>query len=267
MHKGRPLRVSYGVGVDSTAMLIGLNRLGIRPDLILFADTGGELPETYAYLPIIGRWLKAQGLPPVTIVKNASPRAGHKSLEGECLTLGTVPSISYRANHSCAMKWKIAPQDKFCNHFAPFREAWARRERVITAIGYDAGAGDGRRLCKAFDAQEEVAKKKSKRWFRKYDYWYPLVDWGWDRAMAESVIRSELLPVPVKSSCFFCGARTKPEIVKLAVTHPDLFRRAVAIEVNARPKLRKIKGLGTRFAWGEFFEQNRLRVLDPEGTR
>ena len=62
MHDGRPLRVSYGVGVDSTAMLIGLNRLGIRPDLILFADTGGEMPETYEYLPIIGRWLKAQGL-------------------------------------------------------------------------------------------------------------------------------------------------------------------------------------------------------------
>ncbi len=110
MHKGRMLRVSYGVGVDSTAMLIGLNRLGIRPDLILFADTGGEMPETYDYLPIIGRWLKAEGFPPVTVVQNSSPRAGHKSLIGECLTNGVLPSISYRQNHSCAIKWKIKPQ-------------------------------------------------------------------------------------------------------------------------------------------------------------
>jgi hypothetical protein len=250
------------LGLEAVAMTLPIQGvpLTVRRAFAEWGTTGGELPETYAYLPIMGRWLKAQGLPPITVVKNASPRAGHKSLEGECLTLGTVPSISYRANHSCALKWKIAPQDKFSNHFAMFREAWKRKERVITAIGYDAGVGDGRRLCKAFEYREKNGDTK-------YDFWYPLVDWGWDRAMAESVIRSELLPVPPKSSCFFCGARTKPEIVQLAVTHPDLFRRAVAIEVNAKPKLRKIKGLGTRFAWGEFFEQNRLRVLDPKDTR
>ena len=38
---GQPLVVSYGLGVDSTAMLIHLQQQGIRPDLILFADTGG----------------------------------------------------------------------------------------------------------------------------------------------------------------------------------------------------------------------------------
>ena len=42
-----PLVVSYGMGVDSTAMLIGMAQRSIRPDLILFADTGGEKPETY----------------------------------------------------------------------------------------------------------------------------------------------------------------------------------------------------------------------------
>lgn len=34
-----PLVVSYGVGVDSTAMLVAMQQRGIRPDLILFADT------------------------------------------------------------------------------------------------------------------------------------------------------------------------------------------------------------------------------------
>ena len=37
-----PLIVAYGVGVDSTAMLIEFAFRGIRPDHILFADTGGE---------------------------------------------------------------------------------------------------------------------------------------------------------------------------------------------------------------------------------
>src|SRR6516162_3721221 len=37
-----PLVVAYGLGVDSTAMLIELAHRDIRPDLILFADTNGE---------------------------------------------------------------------------------------------------------------------------------------------------------------------------------------------------------------------------------
>src|SRR5262249_20095839 len=62
--RDRLVQVAYGAGVNSTAMLIGLYRMGIRPDRILFADTGGENPETYAYLPVIQRWLASLGVPP-----------------------------------------------------------------------------------------------------------------------------------------------------------------------------------------------------------
>ena len=51
------IAVSAGLGVDSTAMLIALYRAGIRPDLITFADTGGEKPETLAYLEPLNDWL------------------------------------------------------------------------------------------------------------------------------------------------------------------------------------------------------------------
>lgn len=36
-----PIVVSYGGGTNSTAMLIAMVLKGIKPDLILFADTGG----------------------------------------------------------------------------------------------------------------------------------------------------------------------------------------------------------------------------------
>ena len=42
--------VSYGGGVNSTALLIGLHQHRIPVDLILFADTGAEHPHTYAYV-------------------------------------------------------------------------------------------------------------------------------------------------------------------------------------------------------------------------
>ena len=41
--------VSYGGGVNSTALLVGLHQHRIPVDLILFADTGAEHPHTYAY--------------------------------------------------------------------------------------------------------------------------------------------------------------------------------------------------------------------------
>jgi len=45
--------MAYGLGVASTAMLVEFVHRGIRPDLILFADTGGEKPGTYQYLAMI----------------------------------------------------------------------------------------------------------------------------------------------------------------------------------------------------------------------
>ena len=47
--------VSYGAGTNSTAMLIGLHERGERPDLILFADTGGERPETYRHRDAVSK--------------------------------------------------------------------------------------------------------------------------------------------------------------------------------------------------------------------
>src|SRR5271168_730722 len=64
-----PLVVAYGLGVNSTAMLIEFANRGIHPDLILFADTGGEKPETYQYLKVIQPFLKRVGFPRVIVVR------------------------------------------------------------------------------------------------------------------------------------------------------------------------------------------------------
>jgi len=41
---------SFGCGVDSVAGLLLAQEQGIEYDEIIFADTGNEMPETYAYL-------------------------------------------------------------------------------------------------------------------------------------------------------------------------------------------------------------------------
>ena len=90
-----PLVVAYGLGVDSTAMLVELSIRGIRPDLILSADTGGEKPETYRYLDVIQPFLHRVGFPPVTTVRYEPKRAVYSTLEDQCLHTGTLPSLAY----------------------------------------------------------------------------------------------------------------------------------------------------------------------------
>jgi 3'-phosphoadenosine 5'-phosphosulfate sulfotransferase (PAPS reductase)/FAD synthetase len=89
-----PLVVAYALGVDSTAMLIEFAFRGIRPDLILFADTGAEKPETYAYLPVIQQYLAGVAFPPVITVRYVPTRAAYHTLEDQCLHTGTLPSLA-----------------------------------------------------------------------------------------------------------------------------------------------------------------------------
>jgi hypothetical protein len=97
-HADCPLVVAYGLGVDSTAMLVEFAQRGIRPDLILFADTAGEKPETYRYLDVIRPYLSRVGFPQVTVVRYQPTRAAYDTLEHQCLHTGTLPSRLTAAN-------------------------------------------------------------------------------------------------------------------------------------------------------------------------
>ena len=129
--------VSYGGGANSTALLVGLHQHRIPVDLILFADTGGEHPHTYAYLDIMDRWLKDHGMPEITRVYKTTKDGRRLTLEDECLKSGTLPSIAYGFKRY-SLKHKIGPQKKFCNNYSPCRDVWASRKKVVKFIGYDA---------------------------------------------------------------------------------------------------------------------------------
>ena len=239
-----PVVVAYGVGVDSTAMLIGLRDHGVVPELILFADTGSEKPETIAYLDVIGPWLAGNGFPPAIRIKRDSPRAGDTSLHGECLRKSVLPSLAY-GGHSCSLKWKVDPQWKYTrDHFR-----WDRRDRtwphgptITKLIGYDAGPSDARRIRNAVG-----------KWPPGHRYRYPLMEWGWTRERCAAVILAEGLPPPLKSACFMCPASKKHEVDWLAADHPDLVSICIELEQRAhRRGLTTTRGLGRRWSWSEY---------------
>jgi len=238
------LVVSYGGGTDSTAELIEMQKRNIKPDLILFADTGGERPETYQYIQMFSNWLKEHDMPEITIVCKIDKDGNTMTLEQNCLEHKMLPSLAYGFK-KCSLKFKRDPQDKFCNHFKPCIETWKCGEKVTKAIGYEFG-------------EERRAGIKDDY---KYHYWYPLIEWEIDRERCKKIIESAGLPQPGKSSCFFCPSMKRREIFDLRDNHPDLLKKALTIEDNA--ELMTVKGLGRNYSWRELIEadENQLKMF------
>ena len=142
----------------------------------------------------------------------------------------------------CSLKHKIGPQEKFCNHYPPCRKVWAAGKRVVKFIGYD--AGEGYRSDKVLLG--DLADPKVQQVVSPDGM-------GMDRAACMQAIENAGLPQPGKSSCFFCPSMRAEEIIRLRDHHPDLFRRAIALEDNARPNLKTVQGLGRNYSWKERF--------------
>lgn len=250
-----PVVAAWGMGLDSTAMLIELVAQGDAPDVVLTADTGAERDETYAFLPIFQRWMDDHGLEH-HVVRYAPKRFKHwppyASILENVLTNATLPSISM-GRGSCSLKWKVEPQDRWVRAWEPAKAAWAAGRTVTKLIGYDAGAADTRRSQHAATIENPL-----------YTFRYPLREWGWDRARCVARIREEGLPVPIKSACFICGASRPEEVMTLPAW---CLRLIVLVEARAKPRLRTVEGLwrkSTRTRPGMMTDFIRAKnLLDP----
>lgn len=258
------LVVSCGLGRNSVAMVILFYKLGIRPDLILFADTGNEKPKTYAYIKILKSWLKLVGFPELTIVRAMRPRDA--SLESHCLRLGIFPSLAY-GRHGCSVQWKIEAQNNFLKTWLPAIEATKRGERIVRAIGFEAGeeyrarrAGAGKLTSKTSKIKTVETGCKHRSSFAVspddgYISYFPLIECGIDFDGCLDLIGGEGLSLPVKSACFFCPASKIEEIINISVEDPHLFFRSLVMErVVCRNKIKppgRVRGLDFGKPWME----------------
>ncbi len=229
-----PVVLAYGIAVDSTALLIEKHARGEAPDLVLTADTSVEKPATYEYLDVIRPWMRDRGIR-FELVSYVPRRFKHwppyYGILEMCLTNATLPSKSLGGS-SCSLKYKKAPQDKFLSTWQPAVDAWARGQRVVRLIGYDAGPRDTARANHALSIDDPL-----------YDCQYPLREWRWDRPDCVARIQAEGLPVPPKSACWLCIANHPDEIRGLPQW---CLRLIVLVEARAAPRLHTVEGLWRR---------------------
>lgn len=241
--------VSYGGGTNSVAMLVGMRQREEKPDAIIFADTRGEKPFTYLHLWLMSEWCLENDFPPIFIVHGQQPQQiKDGSLENECLRLGCLPSKAYGFS-SCSQKWKIAPQE----------QEYKRLSQKLNIPLSDFTVSIG------FDAEEiqRITRAKNTSHLRKTQIRFPLEEWNWGREECIANIKKAGIPLPQKSSCFFCPSSKLHEIKNLQLRYPDLLTRALEIERRAlagegpSEAYRGI-GLGRYFKWSDILRQGEL---------
>jgi hypothetical protein len=208
--------VNFGGGVNSTALLLILHERGLRPDWVLFADTGSERPETYENVERVQAWSRDVGFPFAT-VRWLRKDGSFESVHANCLRTEYLPSKAYGYS-GCTWKWKIQPMAK-----------WRKQhgfEESVVSIGYD--SGETRRVNKVKAACDDTERDESLRLL-----WYPLIAWGIDRQACITALREKDWPV-VKSSCFVCPHMSWQEWSGLKVEHPQLFQTALRVEERAK---------------------------------
>lgn len=193
--------VSYGGGVNSTALVVFLVKNNFPLDYVVFSDTGDEMPETYEYLDVIKKYLKRHNIP-FEIVQNRKK----VSLSDRCLTRKVIPSQVWRW---CTRDFKVLPIHAFYRKLG---------SHVYQYMGIDYG---------------EVHRMKP----AKVDYvtnLYPLIDYKINREECVKLIKSARLSIPVKSGCYFCPYNNMARWAEIHEKHPDLFKYSMKIEEEGK---------------------------------
>lgn len=198
-----PVRHVCGIsgGKDSSALAIYL--LDRVPEMeYFFCDTGAELPETYEYLDKLE---VALGKP---IARLNSTKGFEHWFE---VYRGTLPSPQMRW---CTKVMKLAPI-----------EDWLGDDEAISYVAIRSDE-NGR---KGYVSTKTNIKAV-----------FPFVEDGIDQDGVMRILETAGVGLPeyyewrTRSGCYFCFYQRKSEWVGLADRHPDLFQKAVSIELKVR---------------------------------
>lgn len=238
--------ISYGGGVQSTALVAMAatgylqQRLGLRPDAALFSNVGddSEHPGTLRYVRnVVIPWAASRGLT-IHELERRKRTGETETLWGRLMREDSrslpipvrMPDTGAPGTRSCTRDFKIAVIGKW-----------------LKANG--ATADTPATVCIGIST-DEIQRVSNKRAEPYESPRYPLIELGMNRADCMRYIQSVGLPVPGKSSCFFCPFHRPLMWSEMRRDEPELFERAAQLEETLnrrRDKLGKDRVYLTRF--------------------
>jgi hypothetical protein len=253
-----PDTISYGGGVQSTALLVLACQERIDFRHAVFANTGddSEHPDTIAFVRDVAipyaaehgvtvheiRRTRKDGTPFPTLLERITD-----------LDLRSVPipvrmsKAGVPASRSCTADYKGQALAKWRSE----RGATAENPTRV-AIGFST------------DEAHRANKKKGAAWEQIE---YPLLDLNLRRTDCEQIIRDAGLDVPPKSACWFCPWRNLAGWREMKRAEPDLFRKAVMVEAILSTKS-KLAGSGPVYMTDQGWKHSvPLDEIVGEGTQ
>lgn len=216
--------ISYGGGVQSTALCLLAIEGAIDYPLAIFANVGdrAENPATLDYLRSFIPWAAARGLE--IVHRRWVDRLGReRDLYDDTVRadLKDVPIPAYMAggapgNRKCTDRYKIAVVGRDLR-----KRGACKANPAVVAVGIST------------DEHHRINKRHAQPWETPT---YPLIDLNMSRGDCETLIRSHGLPVPPKSSCWFCPFRGAARWMHDRDHEPERFAAGVALEVAINVK-------------------------------
>lgn len=196
--------MSFGGGVNSTAMLVYLIEKNKPIDVVIFANTRNEFEHTYESVAFYKKYTEDNGIKFVEVDSNI--KYGTKDMYEYYYNKKITPS---RMKRDCTTKFKISPIRKYLRKNYP-------KEKFIMYIGIDFGE-----MHRMKDSNVKYITNN-----------YPLVEAKIDRDTCEELLKMRNLPVPDKSGCWYCPFTKKQGWIDLRDNEPKLFERAIELEKN-----------------------------------
>lgn len=191
--------LSYGGGINSTALLFHIVKNKMPLDYVVFADTGNEIPETYETVRLIKDWCQQRNIKFKTVYP-----AKMRSLWTRCFKRKVIPSQLWRW---CTRDVKVKPIHKFYKKLG---------DNISQYMGIHFG---------------EVHRMKPSMQ-DSIENLYPLIDSKINQDQCIQIIQNEGFPLPVKSGCFFCPFNNKERWDWIKTNHPELFKLSQELEAN-----------------------------------
>ena len=221
---------SYGGGVQSTAALVLAAQGKIDYRTFLFCNVGAdsENPATLDYLEQVAKpFASAHGLDLIELQRTwqKGERKGQKAtIYSEIMRAGNrsmkIPvhfSGGGMGNRSCTVDYKVRVVDRWL-------EAHGAKSAGAT-VGLGISLDEWHRM-RSGDDPERPWKALA----------YPLIDLRITRQECVQIIQTAGLPVPPKSSCFFCPFHSQQAWQDLRANQPLAFEQAVTLDAALRER-------------------------------
>lgn len=209
---------SFGGGVQSTAVLVLAATGRVQYDTFLFANVGAdsENPATLAYVEQVAKpYATAHGIELVELQRTRR--------NGETDTLLRQLERSARSIDIPAYMGSGAPGNRNCtgNFKIDVIARYQKQHGATSAAPCVTGLGI---------SLDEIQRARTDSGIAWQTLEYPLLDLRMYRRDCVRVIEDAGLPVPPKSSCWFCPFHRRDEWKRLKREQPGLFSKAVALE-------------------------------------